>query len=148
MSFLQEAADAVTSAAGWRKTSPDAAGIFRFHLEDDLDMDMLSPTDGRLSCAPRWGRAASGSSAMPTTCCAVAPRARWPLAASAVPCWRWTAARLRCTGLCRVRTASRTCRAMYVIFLNDLVWWKAQMGSASVVSPFSFAGLQGWGIGR
>ncbi len=113
MSFLQEAADAVTSAAGWRKTSPDAAGIFRFHLEDDLDMDMLSPDGRTLVLRAEVGPLPPVERDADDLLRRCASRA---LAASAVPCWRWTAARLRCTGLCRVRTASRTCRAMYVIF--------------------------------
>ena len=132
MSFLQEAADAVTSAAGWRKTSPDAAGIFRFHLEDDLDMDMLSP-DGRTLVL----RAEVGP--LP------------PVERDADDLLRRCASRAVAAGRKRRSVLALDGGALTLHRLvprEDGVGWKAQMGSASVVSPFSFAGLQGWGIGR
>lgn len=46
MSLLQESVDALTAAAGWKKASPGADGVFRFRLEGDLDMEFFSP-DGR-----------------------------------------------------------------------------------------------------
>lgn len=147
MSFLQEAADAVTSAAGWRKTSPDAAGIFRFHLEDDLDMDMLSP-DGRtlvlraeVGPLPPVERDADDLLRRCASRAVAAGRKRRSVLA--LDGGALTLHRLvpREDGVADVPRHVRD-------FLNDLVWWKAQMGSASVVSPFSFAGLQGWGMGR
>ena len=46
MSLLQKSVDALTAAAGWKKASPGADGVFRFRLEGDLDMEFFSP-DGR-----------------------------------------------------------------------------------------------------
>ena len=46
MSLLQESVNALTAAAGWKKASPGADGVFRFRLEGDLDMEFFSP-DGR-----------------------------------------------------------------------------------------------------
>ena len=43
MSLLQESVDALTAAAGWKKASPGADGVFRFGLEGDLDMEFFSP---------------------------------------------------------------------------------------------------------
>ena len=42
MSLLQESVDALTAAAGWKKASPGADGVFRFRLEGDLDMEFFS----------------------------------------------------------------------------------------------------------
>lgn len=148
MSFLQEAADAVTSAAGWKKAVPDAAGVFHFRLEQDLDMDLFSP-DGRTLIL----RAEVGP--LP------------PAERDADDVLRRCASRAVAAG--RKRRSVLTLDGGALIlhrllpregsleemprhvrdFLNDLTWWKAQAGNGSpAASPFSFAGLQGWGAGR
>ena len=43
---LQQAADAITTAAGWNAAHPDQNGIFHFRLEGDIHMELFSP-DGR-----------------------------------------------------------------------------------------------------
>lgn len=47
MSLLQESVDALTAAAGWKKASPGADGVFRFRLEGDLDMEFFRLMGGR-----------------------------------------------------------------------------------------------------
>lgn len=148
MSFLQEAADAVTSAAGWRKASPDAAEIVRFRLEDDLDMDMFSP-DGRTLVlraeVERLPSAERDADDMLRRC-----------ASRAVAAGRKRRSVLALDGgaLILHRLMPREGGVEDVPrhvrdFLNDLVWWKAQMGAgAPTPSPFSFPGLQGWGTVR
>ena len=41
MSLLQESVNALTAAAGWKKASPGADGVFRFRLEGDLDIEFF-----------------------------------------------------------------------------------------------------------
>ena len=112
MSLLQESVDALTAAAGWKKASPGADGVFRFRLEGDLDMEFFSP-DGRTGIL----------------------RARFPLrnrmrmisCGSALPVWsrprapggrsfRWMRAGFRCTLLCLWPRALPPCRGMPRIF--------------------------------
>lgn len=147
MSLLQESVDAVTAAAGWKKASPDAGGVFRFHLEGDLDMELFSP-DGRTGIL----RADLG-----------------PLPASEQDA---DALLRKCAS--RMVAASRTRRTVLSVdgdrlslhlvvplaenvifmpqhakdFLNDLAWWKGQVqdGGSSAFSFFS--GMQAWNMGR
>lgn len=42
-SQLQQIADTITKAAGWKQAQPDAEGVFRFSLEGGLDFALLTP---------------------------------------------------------------------------------------------------------
>ena len=147
MSLLQESVDALTAAAGWKKASPGADGVFRFRLEGDLDMEIFSP-DGR----PGILRADLG-----------------PL-----PAAEQDADDLLRKCASRMVAASRSRRTVLSVdegrfslhlvvplaesiasmpgyakdFLNDLAWWKRQVqgGGASAFSFFS--GMQAWNMGR
>ena len=138
MSLLQESVDALTAAAGWKKASPGADGVFRFRLEGDLDMEFFSP-DGRTGIL----RADLG-----------------PL-----PAAEQDADDLLRKCASRMVAASRSRRfSLHLVvplaesvasmpgyakdFLNDLAWWKRQVqgGGASAFSFFS--GMQAWNMGR
>ena len=158
MSLLQESVDALTAAAGWKKASPGADGVFRFRLEGadgvfrfrlegDLDMEFFSP-DGRTGIL----RADLG-----------------PL-----PAAEQDADDLLRKCASRMVAASRSRRTVLSVdegrfslhlvvplaesvasmpgyakdFLNDLAWWKRQVqgGGASAFSFFS--GMQAWNMGR
>lgn len=63
-SFLDNAAAAIASAAGWKPPSADEGGAYGFSLQGDLDMRMFSPDGGNtvIFCAavqtlPEDGRA-------------------------------------------------------------------------------------------
>lgn len=146
MSLLQEAVDAVVSAAGWRRAEPDAGGVYHFRLQGDLDMDMLSP-DGR-NCILRGdlGRLPDGE-------------------AEAESLLRLCAGRV--VGSCRTRSSILSLQDGRLIlhrivrmdasdpgtvsrqakgFLNDLAWWQAQLAAgANNASPLSaFGGMNAW----
>ena len=114
MSLLQESVDALTAAAGWKKASPGADGVFRFRLEGDLDMEFFSP-DGRtgilradLGPLPAAEQDADDlGSALP-----VWSRPRAPGGRS----FRWMRAGFRCTLLCLWPRALPPCRGMPRIF--------------------------------
>lgn len=147
MSLLQESVDAVTAAAGWKKASPDAGGVFRFHLEGDLDMELFSP-DGRTGIL----RADLG-----------------PL-----PALEQDADELLRKCASRMVAASRTRRTVLSVeegrlslhlvvplaeealsmprhakdFLNDLAWWKGQVQGGDTSAFSFFSGMQAWNMGR
>ena len=137
MSLLQESVDALTAAAGWKKASPGADGVFRFRLEGDLDMEFFSP-DGRTGI----------------------------LRADLGPLLRKCASRMVAASRSRrtVLSVDEGRFSLHLVvplaesvasmpgyakdFLNDLAWWKRQVqgGGASAFSFFS--GMQAWNMGR
>ena len=108
MSLLQESVNALTAAAGWKKASPGADGVFRFRLEGDLDMEFFSP-DGRTGIlradlGPRNRMRASSCGSAPP----VWRRPHVPGGRS----FRWMKAGFHCTLLCLWRRALPRCRGM------------------------------------
>lgn len=147
MSLLQESVDALTAAAGWKKASPGADGVFRFRLEGDLDMEFFRLMGGRASCGPIL--------------------ARFPLRnQDADDLLRKCASRMVAASRSRrtVLSVDEGRFSLHLVvplaesvasmpgyakdFLNDLAWWKRQVqgGGASAFSFFS--GMQAWNMGR
>ena len=137
MSLLQESVDALTAAAGWKKASPGADGVFRFRLEGDLDMEFFSP-DGRTGilradadyllrkCASRMVAASRSRRTVLSV-----DEGRFSLHL-VVP----------------LAESVASMPGYAKDFLNDLAWWKRQVqgGGASAFSFFS--GMQAWNMGR
>lgn len=99
MSLLQESVDALTAAAGWKKASPGADGVFRFRLEGDLDMEFFRLMGGRASCGPILARFPLRNRMRMISCGSALPvwsRPRAPGGRS----FRWMRAGFRCTLLC------------------------------------------------
>ena len=103
MSLLQESVDALTAAAGWKKASPGADGVFRF------DVRGYGHRVGILARFPLRNRMRmiSCGSALP-----VWSRPRAPGGRS----FRWMRAGFRCTLLCLWPRALPPCRGMPRIF--------------------------------
>ena len=110
MSLLQESVDALTAAAGWKKASPGADGVFRFRLEGDLDMEFFSP-DGRTGILRAdlgpLPAAEQDADDLLRKCASRAPGGR---------SFRWMRAGFRCTLLCLWPRALPPCRGMPRIF--------------------------------
>ena len=155
MALIDDAVRALASAAGWKEPR-SSNGLYRFHLEKELELALFSP-DNR-SCVMRG------------EVCVV------PMELSARQELLESMAR-RQVGVCRRRasvlaleragTAPRLGRAdedALILFrhvplavgramdlrvpvrdfLNDFAWWKTAMSSnTSATSPFSFPGLGG-----
>ncbi len=149
MALLQESADAITSAAGWKKASPDAVGVFRFRLEGELDMNLFSP-DGRtgilhadLGPLPDGERDADELLRKCASRAVAAARTRRTV--FSVEEGRLSLHLLIPLDAAAVESMPRHAKD----FLNDLAWWKKQVqgGAAASFSPFSFSGVQ-WSMGR
>lgn len=115
MSLLQKSVDALTAAAGWKKASPGADGVFRFRLEGDLDMEFFSP-DGRtgilradLGPLPAAEQDADDLLRKCASRMVAASRSRRRS-------FRWMRAGFRCTLLCLWPRALPPCRGMPRIF--------------------------------
>ena len=133
MSLLQESVDALTAAAGWKKASPGADGVFRFRLEgilradlgplpaaeQDAD-DLLRKCASRMVAASRSRRTVLSVDEGRFSLHLVVPLAE---SVASMPGYAKD-------------------------FLNDLAWWKRQVqgGGASAFSFFS--GMQAWNMGR
>ncbi len=156
MTLSQQVADAITSAAGWKAARPDADGVFHFRLEGDLEMDFLSP-DGRtgifrstLISVPEEAE----SESLLKTCAqrAVAASRKRKSIISIDDGHLQLHRAIRLDGVSAgmlARLASDAAKD----FLNDLVWWQAQIGARSdqtaASSPFSLTGFGGsWPLGR
>ena len=125
MSLLQESVNALTAAAGWKKASPGADGVFRFRLEGDLDMEqdadeLLRKCASRVAAAARTRRTVLSVDEGRFSLHLVVPLAE---------------------GVASMPGYAKD-------FLNDLAWWKRQVqgGGASAFSFFS--GMQAWNMGR
>ena len=149
MALLQESADAITSAAGWRKASPDARGVFRFRLEGELDMELFSP-DGRtgilhadLGPLPEAERDAD--ELLRKCASRVVAAARTRRTVLSVEEGRLSLHLMVPLNAAAAESMSRHAKD----FLNDLAWWKNQVqgGAAASFSPFSFSGMH-WSMGR
>lgn len=158
MSLPQQAADAITAAAGWSTAVPDEHGVFHFHLDENLDMDFLCP-DGRTgvlrgSLAPLPDQEAEADQLL----------RRCAQRAVAVCKKRKSVLSLESGQLQLhriIRLDGLSTEAIHQImpneardFLNDLAWWLNEIGSrkdatASSSSPFQFSGFgTQWSLGR
>lgn len=112
MSLLQESVNALTAAAGWKKASPGADGVFRFRLEGDLDMEFFSP-DGRTGHpgGPILARFPTRNRMRTSSCGSAPPVWRRPHVPGGRS-FRWMKAGFHCTLLCLWRRALPRCRDM------------------------------------
>ncbi len=143
-SSLQQLADIITRAAGWKAAVPDADGVFRFALEDGLDFELLSPENSTgvllatLKPAPAEGDPEAERDlqkfASLAAGCMKKRRSVFGLGESGFELYRSF----------RMADASESSIVSEVRdFLNDLAWWKRQISGSSNVgasaSPFSFS---------
>lgn len=157
MTLLQQATDAITSAAGWKAAEPDDDGTFRFRLQGDLDMEFFSP-DGRtgifravLAALPDVDTDAEGLLKSCAQRAVAASRKRKSILS--VDNGRLELHRaIKLDGL-SADMLGRLATTVARDFLNDLAWWQAHIGTqdsqAAAASPFSLSGFNpSWPIGR
>ena len=141
---LTAAVERLSQAAGWRMPEPDADGIYRFLLDDGLDMDVFSP-DGAwcifpadLGAAPEaWDSAGDASLA----------ELGWKAAAvmrSQISVLSTNGGRLELTVRVPFPQLSDDVLLETVRkFLTDQAWWRESLNPGSTGradSPFSFGG--------
>lgn len=142
MDLLQQAANYITSAAGWAPANSDSNGVYHFLLDDDLEMDFFSP-DGRSgifqSILAKVPKDDPQATELLKTC---AQRA------VAVCKKRKSVLAIQSDQLClhqiiKFQGASPEELARLATqgakdFLNDLAWWKAELGTQSSPSASAF----------
>ena len=126
---LTAAVERLSQAAGWRMPEPDADGIYRFLLDDGLDMDVFSPD--------AWDSAGDASLA----------ELGWKAAAvmrSQISVLSTNGGRLELTVRVPFSQLSDDVLLETVRkFLNDQAWWRESLNPGSTGradSPFSFGG--------
>ncbi|MBR5882570.1 MAG: type III secretion system chaperone [Mailhella sp.] len=146
-SKLQQIADIITNAAGWKRAEPDSEGVFRFSLEGGLDFSLLSP-DNRtavlladLGPAPEAGTM-NGNDKLKRLAALAAGTLKKRRSSFAI-----AGQRLELSRTFSMQAASELEISPLVRdFLNDLAWWKAQISGSSNTSsntsssPFSMGG--------
>ena len=144
---LQNIANAITSAAGWKSASPDENGIFRFSVENGLDFQLLTP-EGRtavlladLGAAPAQGDT-QGDEELKRLASVAAASLKKRRSSFAV-----AGSRLELSRTFPMLAEEQEIRLIVRDFLNDLAWWQAQMNgaranssSSTSSSPFSLGG--------
>lgn len=157
MTLPQQAANAITTAAGWQSARPNDDGVFHFRLEGDLEMDFFSP-DGRTgifrSTLVTLPDSDAEAEVLLKTCAQRAVAAsRKRKSIISLDAGRLQLHRaIRLDGLSPdmlARVATDEARG----FLNDLAWWQVQAGTktgqSAAPSPFSLSGFGGsWSPGR
>ena len=143
---LQQTADIITRAAGWKPALPDTDGIFRFSLEGGLDFELFSPESSTgivlavLDTAPDQNDPQSEALlqrlAALSAGCLKKRRSVFSLGEHGFELYRTF----------RLSTISENVLVSEVRdFLNDLAWWKRQISGsgpaagAQSSSPFSFS---------
>lgn len=149
---LQQTADIITHAAGWRSAVPDADHVFRFSLEGGLDFELFSPENSTGVLFAELGT-------VPAQGDVQGEQLIQKVAALAAGCMkkRRSVISIGERGFELYRTfrladvSEHTLLPEVRDFLNDLAWWKKQLSGntspASRPSPFSFSfgGLFGTG---
>ena len=144
---LQQIADIITNAAGWKRAEPDSEGVFRFSLEGDLDFSLLSPENrtavllADLGPAPEAGTM-EGNDRLKRLAALAAGALKKRRSSFAI-----AGQRLELSRTFPMQTTSELEISPLVRdFLNDLAWWKAQISGSSSSSsntsssPFSMGG--------
>ena len=144
---LQQIADIITNAAGWKRAEPDSEGVFRFSLEGGLDFSLLSPENrtavllADLGPAPEAGTM-EGNDRLKRLAALAAGTLKKRRSSFAI-----AGQRLELSRTFPVQAASERGTPLLVgDFINDLAWWKAQISGSSSSSsntsssPFSMGG--------
>ena len=149
---LQQLAETMTAAAGWKSPAPGDDGTFRFSLEGGLDFALLTP-DNRtgifladLGEAPEKG-SLPGDEETKRLASVAASSLKKRRSSFAV-----AGARLELSRTFSLQDISdRELTEIARDFINDLAWWKAQVANAGVKSssntsssPFSFGSFGGF----
>ena len=146
-SKLQQIADIITNAAGWKRAEPDSEGVFRFSLEGGLDFSLLSP-DNRsavlladLGPAPEAG-SMNGNDSLKRLAALAAGTLKKRRSSFAI-----AGQRLELSRTFSMKAASEREITLFVRdFINDFACWKSQIGGSSNTSsntsssPFSMGG--------
>jgi hypothetical protein len=146
-SKLQQIADIITNAAGWKRAEPDSEGVFRFSLEGGLDFSLLTPENrtavllADLGPAPESG-SMEGNDRLKRLAALAAGTLKKRRSSFAI-----AGQRLELSRTFPMQAASELEISPLVRdFLNDLAWWKAQISGSSNTSsntsssPFSMGG--------
>ena len=147
-SQLQNIADIITASAGWKNTTPDEAGVFRFSIEGGLDFQLFSPENrtaillADLGAAPALGSIQGEDEIKRLSSVAAASlkkrRSSFAIAGD----------RLELTYAFPAQESDEmVIRQIMKDFLNDFAWWKQQVkgkdsnsSSNTSSSPFSLGG--------
>lgn len=154
MTLLQEAAHAITKAAGWKHATADAEGQFHFLLEGDLSMDLLSPDGKSILLYSDLGPLPSTESDEKIRDYAQNVAASCKKRLSIFSIENNRLALHRCIRFENQSTGEER-RAVFPqeakAFLNDLAWWKKRIANTAPATntSFSFSNFNAsWMIGR
>lgn len=147
--LLQQTADVITEAAGWKRAAPDERGVFHFSLEGGLDFDLFSPENRTAILFAGLGPAPDEATPQGEA----ELRRLASLAAGSLK-KRRSVFGIGESGLELYlsfplsEAPDRSPALEARDFLNDLAWWKKQLSGAAhqsgtSASPFSFA-FGGW----
>jgi len=148
-SSLQQAANIITTAAGW-KTAVPKDGIFHFSLEGNLEFDLLSPENRTgiikaevtpLPAAP--DEAEELCARLAKTALGAMKKHRSVLAVADGHVELYRTFSLTDPSLC---SSQSPLPAAVRDFLNDLAWWKAQTSGSPPSAAMSFS-MSGWSFG-
>ena len=144
---LQQAADAITTAAGWNAAHPDQNGIFHFRLEGDIHMELFSPEGrtgvlrGDLGPLPQEQNDAEDLLKRCAQKVVVICKKRKSVLSVADNHLQLT----RLVALNDMALFPNEARD----FLNDFVWWRRQIeegqGQLGFSSSFGFSSMGNWG---
>ena len=137
MATLQQTADMLIEAAGWKQARPDSDGVFRFSLDGDLDLELLSPEArtgilrADLGDAPGYDADGEDRLRRISSLAAGALKSRSSVLSIAD-------GRLELHRTFALADVTQSSIASDVRdFLNDLSWWKAQMSGKSAAKTSS-----------
>ena len=146
-SQLQQIADIITNAAGWKRAEPDSEGVFRFSLDGGLDFSLLTPENrtavllADLGNAPDPGTS-EGNDRLKRLAALAAGSLKKRRSSFAI-----AGQRLELSRTFPIQEVPEHEISLLVRdFLNDLAWWKAQISGSSNTSsntsssPFSMGG--------
>jgi len=141
---LAQAVDSIAQAAGWSHVSADTAGVYRYFLEDGLDLELSSP-DGRLCVlSADMGLAPTPDEADSTERLVKIGRLAAGIMKRRASVITVDDSNLQLTRTFDLTTASeQDCIEQASDFLNDEAWWKANLNDTeapSSTSPFSMGG--------
>lgn len=127
MPTLQQTADLIVEAAGWKQAHPDTDGIFRFSLDGGLDFELLSPEAKtavlRADLGDAPGFSADDEEALRRLASLAAGSLKARRSTLSISEGRLELHRTFALADATPNSAVRDVRD----FLNDLAWWKKQI---------------------
>ncbi|MEG1610508.1 MAG: hypothetical protein RR317_04935 [Bilophila sp.] len=147
MSFVQKIANVISKTAGWRVVVPDADGVVRFAMKDGLDMELFS-LDGRTAVFRSEIRLLPEHDLRSTQLVQKAAQLAVGVMKKRRSVLSLMEHRLMLHATVHLDSPEALFSETAEHFLNDLAWWRVQLGDASGVPvPSSFT-LNSFGSGR